>query len=191
MQFPLYWIVSARLKHTEILVRNSCLKCVSRGNRIKIKGHNWMHSTISYIKRIFAFQRGLQIQLHNESLWKWQQLHMPQNMNLSVFLNEPVPLPTARESKYSQITTVIHINAQFSLNLCFWKIWWRLLDHLFLIFHAEWWWNFLFSYYSLLRFVDIWGTKHMIFLLQELKHLNIWQNKHVEIDLKLWLSSPL
>lgn len=33
-----------------------------------------MHSTISYIKHIFAFQKGLQIQLHKDSLWKRQQL---------------------------------------------------------------------------------------------------------------------
>lgn len=105
------------------LVRNSCLKYVSRGNHLKIKGRNWMHSTISYIKRIFAFQRGLQIQLHNESLWKWQQLHMPQNMNLSVFLSEPGPLLTARGSKCTQMTTYMHINAQISLNVYFWKIW--------------------------------------------------------------------
>lgn len=47
-----------------------------------------MHSTTSYIKHIFAFQKGLQIQLHNESSWRRQQLHMPQNKYPSVFLTD-------------------------------------------------------------------------------------------------------
>lgn len=40
-----------------------------------------MHSTVSYIKHIFAFQKGLQIQLHKDSLWKRQQLLISEQMS--------------------------------------------------------------------------------------------------------------
>lgn len=35
-----------------------------------------MPSTMSYMKHILAFQKGLQTQPHNVSTWKQQQLHM-------------------------------------------------------------------------------------------------------------------
>lgn len=86
--FPSFRTLCKIKENANFMRRNTCLECVSRANHLKIKGHNWMHSTISYIKHIFAFQKGLQIQPHNESLWKWQQLHKLQNKNLSVFLTE-------------------------------------------------------------------------------------------------------
>lgn len=70
-----------------------------------------MHSTTSYIKHIFAFQKGLQIQLHNESSWRRQQL---QNKNLSVFLNdsnfiEPISIfccwKINKQTDYNTLTT--------------------------------------------------------------------------------------
>lgn len=59
VHFSLHSLLCARLKRTRISLRNTCLEHVSRANHLKIKGHNWMHSTISYIKHIFCISKGI------------------------------------------------------------------------------------------------------------------------------------